>query len=300
MSGASRADAETIEVLAPAKVNLWLHLLGRRPDGYHLIDSLVVFAEIGDSLVVTPADELTLEVDGPFARALPKESDNLVLRAARLLAEAGCVAPQARLRLTKRLPVAAGIGGGSADAAATFRALDRLWRLGLDGSSLQKLALELGADVPVCLAGEPCHVGGIGEILTPAPRLPAVHAVLVNAGVALDTARVFAARAGEFLPDPFTGRRPDPPADATALAAWLAGWRNDLTEAAASLSPAIGETLAILADQPGCLLSRMSGSGATCFGLFADEADAVAAAAAIEERRPHWWVSKTRLRGSKH
>jgi 4-diphosphocytidyl-2-C-methyl-D-erythritol kinase len=296
LTDARPAAADIIGIFAPAKINLWLHVLGRRADGYHLIDSLVGFAEIGDSLTAAPADELSLDVEGPFAAALPPETDNLVLRAARLLAEAAGIAAGARLSLAKRLPVAAGIGGGSADAAAALQALARLWRLDPDPATLQKLALRLGADVPVCLAGAPCRVGGIGESLAPAPALPPADLVLVNPGVALSTAAVFAARAVRPMPPLPAQEWSDPPAGAAALAARLAATRNDLTEAARELAPVIGEALATLADQSGCLIARMSGSGATCFGLFADSGRAAAAAAAIEAARPRWWVKQTRLR----
>lgn len=295
MSAAGAAPDHGITVFAPAKINLWLHVLGRRADGYHLIDSLVAFAEIGDSLTATPAAELSLALDGPFAASLPDPDDNLVLRAARMLAEAAGVAAGARLQLTKRLPVAAGIGGGSADAAAALRALMWLWRLDLREPELMALGLRLGADLPVCLAGRACVMGGIGETIAPVPPLPPVPMLLVNPGVPLATAAVFAARTPAFSPAP--ARWADAPVDAAALAARLGPTRNDLTAAAVALAPALGEALALVSGQPGCLLSRMSGSGATCFGLFEDAAAAAAAAAAIRAARPGWWVAATKLAG---
>lgn len=298
MSAAGAGPADGITVFAPAKVNLWLHVLGRRADGYHLIDSLVAFAEIGDSLTAAPADELSLVLDGPFAASLPGPEDNLVLRAARLLAEAAGVAAGARLALTKRLPVASGIGGGSADAAAALRALARLWRLDLPEAELMALGLRLGADLPVCFAGRASVMGGIGETIAPVPPLPPAPVLLVNPGVELATAAVFAARAVRapaFSAAP--ARWPDAPAHAAELAARLAPTRNDLTAAAVALAPAVGEALALVSGQPGCLLSRMSGSGATCFGLFEEAAAAAASAAAIRAARPGWWVAATRLAG---
>lgn len=276
-----------IRVEAPAKVNLYLHVTGRRPDGFHLLDSLVAFAGIGDTLEVEPADSLSLRVDGPTAALLPEGGDNIVLTAARALAARAGIAPRAALRLTKRLPVAAGIGGGSADAAATLTGLCRLWTLSPPPAEMDALALSLGADVPVCLAGRPTAMAGIGEHLTPAPALPPAWLVLVNPREALSTPAVFKARHGCFSdPMPLETR----PTDARALAALLARRRNDLTAAAVSLVPAVGEALALLAAQPDCLLARMSGSGATCFGLFAAEAGATAAAKTLAEVKPGWWA----------
>jgi 4-diphosphocytidyl-2-C-methyl-D-erythritol kinase len=267
---------------APAKVNLALHVLGRREDGYHLLDSLVVFAGVGDRLLAEPARSLSLTVAGPFAGALAAERDNLVLRAARALADAAGVAAGARLVLEKHLPVASGIGGGSADAAAALRLLARLW--GCSPAS-RELALALGADVPVCLAGRPARMGGVGEALARVPALPRCGLVLVNPGVPVATPAVFRARSGAFSP-PLD--LPPGWADAAALAADLARWGNDLELPALTLQPAIGDVLAALRAVPGCLLARMSGSGATCFGLFAAPEHAVQAAAGLHS--PGWWV----------
>src|SRR5262249_45045404 len=184
--------------LARAKVNLWLKVVGRRADGYHLLDSLVAFADLADSLDATAGDRLSLALDGPVAGSLAGEGDNLVLKAARLLADTTGVAPRAALRLTKRIPVAAGLGGGSADAAATLQALVELWRLARPVGELFDRAARLGADVPMCLAGRAALVSGIGERLSPTPSLPACGLLLVNPGTALPTANVFAARRGDF------------------------------------------------------------------------------------------------------
>ena len=298
---------------APAKVNLYLHVTGRRADGYHLLDSLAVFCPVGDWLHASPAETLSMTVEGPFGAALAGEADNLVLRAARALGgTAG-----ARIVLEKHLPVASGIGGGSADAAAALRLLSRLWGYspaaaltaptpapGAPGPALPPIvgapiasapitplpialapiALALGADVPVCLASRPARMGGVGETLRPAPALPPAGIVLVNPGVALATAAVFRARTGELSAP---AELPAAWADAAAMAGDLATLRNDLQPPAIVLCPVIGAVLAALEAAPGCLLARLSGSGATCFGLFPDAAAAAAAARALA--RPGWW-----------
>ncbi len=267
---------------APAKVNLFLHVTGRRADGYHLLDSLAVFPAIGDQVTAAPAAEFTLTVSGPFAAALSGEGDNLVLRAARALAEAAGVPPHAALHLEKHLPVASGIGGGSADAAAALRELARLWGITPD---LPAIAARLGADVPVCIASTPARMGGIGEILTPAPALPNAGIVLVNPGVAVATPAVFRARAPGFSP---AANLPTKWASTAAMAADLRRLNNDLQDAALKLCPPIGQVLAALDQLSGARLTRMSGSGATCFALF--DTPAAAAAAASNLRRPGWWV----------
>jgi 4-diphosphocytidyl-2-C-methyl-D-erythritol kinase len=277
-------------VAAPAKLNLYLHVIGRRPDGYHLLDSLVAFASAHDTVIVAPADTLELALEGPFGTALAAEADNLVLRAARLLADEAGRQPAASITLVKRLPLASGIGGGSADAAATLRALARLWGLTLDETTLMALALRLGADVPMCVAGHAAFAGGIGELLSPAPALPAAGLLLVNPGAPLSTPAVFRARTGPFST---AGRFAEAPRDVAALAALLAARGNDLTAAACALCPVIAEVLEALAGTPGCRLARMSGSGATCFGLFDDEATAAAAARIVA--RDGWWTAPGRL-----
>jgi 4-diphosphocytidyl-2-C-methyl-D-erythritol kinase len=262
---------------APAKVNLFLHVTGRRADGYHLLDSLAVFPAVGDVVTAEPADALSLAVTGPFAAGLQAEPDNLLLRAARLLRPGAGAA----LTLEKNLPVASGIGGGSADAAAALRLLARLW--GVEGS-LHTAALALGADVPVCLESAPARMGGVGEVLGSAPVLPVFGMVLVNPGVAVATPAVFKARQGAFSPPAIL---PETWPDAAAMAADLRGCMNDLQAPAIALAPVIGEVLAALTALPGALLARMSGSGATCFALFATPAGAAAAAAHVA--RPGWW-----------
>lgn len=269
---------------ASAKVNLFLHVTGRRDDGYHLLDSLVVFAEIADRITYEPADALTLTVTGPFAPSLAAEPDNLVLRAARMLAEEAGVRPMGALTLNKQIPVASGIGGGSADAAAALRLLCRVWRLSMEAQVLERIAARLGADVPVCLRGTPQRMRGVGEHLTAAPSLPACGLVLVNPGVPLATVSVFRARTGGYSPE---AALPAGWTTVPEMAAALMRMTNDLEPPAIGLVPSIGDVLRAIAETKGCLLARMSGSGATCFGLFAS-AEA-ASVAARELARPGWW-----------
>ena len=269
---------------APAKINLCLHVTGRRADGYHLLDSLVVFAGVGDQVSGTLADPPSLRVEGPMAAGLTGEGDNLVLRAARAMGVS------ARIVLEKHLPVSSGIGGGSADAAATLRLLARLSGRALPDAGA---VLALGADVPVCLAGRPTRMTGIGEGLTPLPLLPEVWMVLANPGVAVSTPAIFRALArADNAPLPRDLPRLRSAAD---LAAFVMMQRNDLEPPALTLEPVIGRVKAALSAQPGCLMARMSGSGATCFGLFADALSANAAARAIRAAEPGWWVADAPL-----
>jgi 4-diphosphocytidyl-2-C-methyl-D-erythritol kinase len=282
-----------VRCVAPAKLNLYLHVLGRRADGYHLLDSLVAFASTHDTLIAEPADQLSLAFDGPFGPALARDgAENLVLKAARRLAAQAGRAPSARLTLIKRLPLASGIGGGSADAAAALRALIALWDINVEPTQLASLALSLGADVPVCLQGRAAYFGGIGEDIAPAPPLPEIGLLLVNPGLELATATVFKARAGGFSSP---GRLSRAPSDAADLAHQLAARRNDLEAPAHSIAPVIGRVLEALSGLDGCLLARMSGSGATCFGLFADEARARQAARHLAAAEPGWWIEAGRL-----
>ena len=274
---------------APAKLNLYLHVIGRRADGYHLLDSLVAFADIADVVTASGAPRLELRVEGPFAPALAGAGeDNLVRRAAAALAERAGIPLRAALVLEKNLPVASGIGGGSSDAAATLHALAELWSLDLREPRFAGLAESLGADVPVCLLGRTAWLGGIGEQVSPAPSLPDCSVLLANPGIAVPTPAVFKARTGAFS-EP--ARFELPLGDVRDLAAWLAARRNDLTDAAISLAPEIAEVLRALSALPGALLARMSGSGATCFALFAEPSAARAAAARLAAERTGWWVA---------
>lgn len=279
-------------VRAPAKINLFLHVVGRRSDGYHLLDSLVAFAAHGDEVSARLADRISLRIDGPYADALDAGPDNLVLRAAHALAGQCGIARGADITLTKNLPVAAGIGGGSADAAATLRALAALWGADPDETAMDRLAVSLGADVPVCLRGRTSHMSGIGDIVRPGPDLPPCGILLVNPNRPLATPQVFGARRGPFSDaDPIVG----PVADAAALADALRSRRNDLAPAAIELCPVIGRVIAAIESAPGCLLARLSGSGPTCFGLFETEDEAAAAASRIAAENPDWWVQPTHL-----
>jgi 4-diphosphocytidyl-2-C-methyl-D-erythritol kinase len=278
-----------VAAFAPAKVNLYLHVTGRRDDSYHLLDSLVAFVDIGDRLRAEPAASLSLAVDGPEAADLAAVGDdNLVLRAARLLADRAGITAGAALHLDKHLPVAAGIGGGSSDAAAALLALNRLWQISLEDEALWALGARLGADVPACLYRRAVWVGGIGERLEPAGPLPEAGILLVNPRRALPTAAVFAARRGPFGR---VGRFAPMPSTASALARALMPCRNDLTEAAIGLVPEIAAVLSRLARLPGSLLARMSGSGASCFALFADRAAAEEARAVVAAAEPRWWCT---------
>ncbi len=273
--------------LAPAKVNLYLHLCGRRPDGYHLLDSLVVFPAMGDQLSVAAADALSLRVSGPFGAGLPTDEGNLILRAAAALARAHGIAAGAAIGLIKNLPVASGIGGGSSDAAAALRLLSRLWDVAIpDG-----MALALGADVPVCCAApRPMRMQGIGERLSPAPPLPAFWLVLVNPLMPTPTGAVFAG-VRDRCPPP----GPSAPAggfgDVGGFLDWLARQRNDLQESALAVCPAVGDVLAGLVDA-GAPLARMSGSGATCFAIARTEAEADTLATRLRRARPEWWIAR--------
>ncbi len=283
--------ADHITERARAKLNLDLLICGRRSDGKHELDSLVVFCELGDLLHFEPARELSLAIEGPFAAATAADETNLVLRAGQLLARTCGIRHGAAIRLIKNLPVAAGLGGGSADAAATLRGLRALWDVELDDESLRELGLQLGADVPVCLFSRPARMRGIGERLDPVRGLPDLPLLLVNPGRPVATAAVFAR---VQLPDQPTLRPPLRGCDGPrSCAQWLAQSRNDLEPAACALLPEIATVLDELRGLSGCLLARMSGSGATCFGLFSDRGEAEAAAATLRKRRPNWWIAPT-------
>ena len=271
-----------MRLFAPAKINLALHVTGRRADGYHRLDSLVVFADAGDWIDIAPAPMLSLRVVGPRAAGVPADARNLIWRAATALDPSGGAA----ITLEKHLPAAGGIGGGSADAAAALRGLSQAWGAALPNPDA---VLALGADVPVCLFGRPARMSGIGEAIEPLPPLPALWVVLVNSGVAVPTGPVFAALARAENP-----ALPGIPAqgwpDARAMATWLGQTRNDLEPPARGLVADIDPVLTAIGVQDGCLLARMSGSGGTCFGLFASAQAARAAAAVLAADHPGWWV----------
>jgi 4-diphosphocytidyl-2-C-methyl-D-erythritol kinase len=288
------ARTRTVTVFAPAKINLYLHVTGRRGDGYHLLDSLVAFADIGDRVSFAPANDFSFDIQGPYAAAFPagerdasSRSSNLAVRAVWALSRALHLPPRTRMTLTKNLPLASGLGGGSADAAAALWGLMEWW--GVDAAAvpgLDGLMRGLGADVPACLSCGPQWVAGAGEKLTPA-ALPEIPVVLVNPGRLCRTADVFAGFGGDFGA---MAEKPGVMDDGGSVIAFLAAQDNMLTRAAVNLVPEISSARAALEKQPGCRLARMSGSGATCFGLFDAEEAAVVAAENILTKNPRWWV----------
>jgi 4-diphosphocytidyl-2-C-methyl-D-erythritol kinase len=286
-----------IREFAPAKINLFLHVGGRRDDGYHNLESLAVFASVGDEVTTEEAGALSLDVGGPFAAALKNEPDNLVLRAARKFGELAGIEPRVHITLTKNLPVAAGIGGGSSDAAATLRALSRLYPDRVALPQLWSAGGEIGSDVPVCVLPGCWWMTGRGERFVSISEIGTFDAVLVNAGASVYAAHAYSAltaRTGE-------GQMPKPRRFATVadLADYLRRSRNDLEPPARTIAPVIGDTLDALI-QNNALLARMSGSGGTCFGLYPSAIAAQAAAEAILRENPNWWVTPATLnRGRK-
>ena len=269
---------------AHAKINLSLHVTGQRADGYHLLDSLVMFTSLGDEVHVAPAETLSLSIEGPFARDLDVGEDNLVLRAARSFG----LPNGAAITLHKNLPVASGIGGGSADAAATLRALSRLWAVPLPDA---ETILALGADVPVCMTSELTRMRGIGDALETLGPAPMLDILLVNPNVGVSTAKVFNGLESKSN-QPMADDMPDP-FDTDNWIGWLAQQRNDLQPPALTTEPTINNVLAELTAQHGCMLTRMSGSGATCFALFEGADASETAAMALRRSHPEWWVART-------
>ncbi|MEM8949346.1 MAG: 4-(cytidine 5'-diphospho)-2-C-methyl-D-erythritol kinase [Pseudomonadota bacterium] len=285
------ATTTRIDETAFAKINLDLRICGRRDDGYHDLDSLVVFAEIGDHLTFEPGDGLALKIDGPFAEGLPTDDRNLVIRAATALARMVDRDMNARITLKKNLPVASGLGGGSADAAATLRGLCRLWGLTLALADLAPLARRLGADVPVCLGSTSARMQAIGDQLTPIGSSAGSPIILVNPGTPISTPDVFRGLTVH------SGARSSGSIDQTSpLQRLPADGVNDLEAPAIRLAPVIGTALDALRAQPGCVFARMSGSGATCFGLFDHSAERDRAVSALSASHPGWWVRGTEIR----
>ena len=271
-----------VEAFAPAKVNLTLHVTGRREDGYHELDSLVMFADIGDRIRVARSDVPIMIIGGPMGDTIPTDGSNLIARAATAMGVT------ADIRLDKHLPPAAGLGGGSSDAAAVLRALAEL-----SGRPMPKDVLPLGADVPVCIYGRPARMQGVGDVILPAVKLPELHAVLVNPRIPVLTAEVFKRlKKRDNPPMPVNLPRNVPMIE---LVDWLREMRNDLQAPAIKAEPVIDTMFRALEVTPGCLLTRMSGSGGTCFGLYADAETAAAAAGRMTEQHPNWWVAATRL-----
>jgi len=281
---------ERVALLAPAKVNLALHVTGRRSDGFHLLDSIAVFADVGDRVEIDAADTLSLSVTGPFAAHAPGDATDLAWRAAVAFFEHAGQKPAATIRVEKNIPAGAGLGGGSADAAAVLKGLDRHLATGLSADELAAIGIKLGADVPMCLAGKALRARGIGEDIQTIEGWPSVPMVLVWPGAAVSTAAVFKS----------LQRRDNPPLDepprnptAATLASWLGNYRNDLEEPARRLAPEIGEALDALRAADDCLLARMSGSGSACFGLFPTREVAERAAASLKFKKPDWWIAAT-------
>lgn len=284
-----------IEHQAAAKINLALHVTGRRDDGYHWLDTLVTFANFGDVIRVEPANDISLKVDGPFAEALGNKTDNLVLKAAHLLQqvakENGIITPGATIHLNKHLPIASGMGGGSADAAATLHALCDLWKIKPGALDLEVIALQLGADVPMCLYSKPLLATGVGEKIRPV-ELTQLNMVLINPGVHISTPEIFRTLAHSNSTSlPHIAPRPS----FKELLDWLQNTRNDLQAAAIKLAPQIQTVLDTMEENTECQFTRMSGSGATCFGLFESIEQAKSAANDVNQRYPDWWcvASKT-------
>jgi 4-diphosphocytidyl-2-C-methyl-D-erythritol kinase len=289
--------AASLAALAPAKVNLTLRILGRRADGYHELESLVVFAGCGDHLSFDAGPSLDLAVSGPTAGQSGAVADNLVLRAAKALADKVPGLTVGRFALTKELPAGAGLGGGSADAAAALRLLADANGLELDDSRLVAVARATGADVPVCLDPRPRVMRGIGDILSAPLALPKLGIIIVHPGITMPTPPVFKALGltpGERCA---AGADSGPPGEREALLAWLAGERNDLEPPAFGIAPAISDVIGAIAALPGCRLARMSGSGSACFGLFDTEAAATAAARGLEAAHPGWWARASSIGG---
>ncbi|ESZ75329.1 MULTISPECIES: 4-(cytidine 5'-diphospho)-2-C-methyl-D-erythritol kinase [unclassified Mesorhizobium] len=285
-------DAAARTWLAPAKINLALHVTGKRADGYHLLESLVVFTRFGDRVEIEPADADRFSVSGRYATSVPIDDSNLVVKAREALRrQAGQQStPPVAIRLEKNLPIASGVGGGSSDAAAVLQGLVRTWGLDIGEAELSRIGLTLGADVPMCLAAKPLVARGVGDELSPIADFPALALVLVNPGVAVSTPDVFNAlekRDNEGLPPLPRGF------DFHGVRNWLEITRNDLEEPAQAIQPPIGRALSLL-NRAGSGFSRMSGSGATCFGLFETGNVAKRAAAEIRSREPEWFVAATR------
>lgn len=285
---------DIITEIAAAKVNLDLFVTGKRDDGYHLLDSLVAFTEFGDKVSVRSAKEVSLSVSGPYANAVPSDDSNLVVRAAIAL-QSMCDSPQgALIELEKNIPAAAGVGGGSADAAAVIKALLRLWNAPVESKALKALALSIGADVPVCMLSTSAIMRGVGEDLTPVRNIPDFGILLVNPGVSLSTPTVFKARTQPFSSQPHRDVLLNLHSRADFLEN-LIKQKNDLTDAAGQLAPVIHDTLGEIAKLEGCLLSRMSGSGATCFGLFEDLEAAKQGEKSLSLRDTGWWIKASQI-----
>ena len=286
----------TIREAAKAKLNLYLHVTGRRPDGYHKLDTLFAFVEFGDVLAIAQADKFCLVHRGDYRNDLPTPQNNLVWKAAHLLADAYNRDASVRVNLEKRLPIASGLGGGSADAAAVLRGLCTLWGISVNDPAVQDIAANLGADVPVCVFSTAALATGVGDHLQPV-ALPACGVLLVNPNIPLETRDVFAAFKRSNAS--FSGQnQPDKMADFDAMVGAMTCRSNDLEQAAIGLQPVIAEMLNAVDQLPGCALARMSGSGASCFGLFKTATGARVAAKVLQNNQPDWWIQPTQISGT--
>lgn len=293
----TQTGTEAAKQFAPAKINLNLHVTGKTRHGYHLLDSVVVFADFGDELILSQAARTDLEISGPFSAGLQTGTSNLVISAYDKLNDALASRLQpVHFNLRKNLPIASGIGGGSADAAAALRGLISFYNLKISDGDLESLALSLGADVPVCLAGRPVRMSGIGEKLEPIHNMPRFDAVLVNPGIGVSTTAIFESLALSPDGEAFTALPKLPAApDQSAWIDWLKETRNDLQSSAQQLASPINDVLNALQNTASCQLARMSGSGATCFGLYSGAAQAQAAARKLAMDYPNWWVQTVKL-----
>lgn len=283
-------------MLSPAKINLDLRITGRRADGYHLLDSIVVFADVGDELDATLSDHLSLEIDGPFGAGLSAGKDNLVFKAAQALCDVAGVEPNIHFNLTKNLPISSGIGGGSSNAAVALTLSNKLLKLKLSEEHLMHVALEIGADVPVCLEPQITHMSGIGEQLTPIRHELKQPALLVNPGISVSTAEIFSVFHNlEFSFSPERELQPNQ-VNWSLMLDHLKASTNDLQRPACTINTSVNDVLEALAKLEGVILSRMSGSGATCFALFKDQSMCEDAAKKLSKAHKNWWVKSTYIR----
>ena len=276
---------------APAKINLYLNIIGQRVNDYHELDSLIAFAAHGDQIEVKKCDHFKLEASGPFSETLPPSNENLVIKAAKELARGTNYEGGACIKLIENLPVSSGVGGGSADAAATLKALNDLWETNLQNKDLMVMALRLGADVPVCMLSKTARMSGIGDKISKVSGVPNCGILLVNPGIPISTVNVFQLFEGDFSNQVKIPKIEN----SEAFFDFLSNQKNDLQDAAIKIAPIIKEVLNILTDDPNCRLARLSGSGGTCFGLYEDEATALFTAESMFGHFPDWWIQPTRL-----
>jgi 4-diphosphocytidyl-2-C-methyl-D-erythritol kinase len=287
-----------LRISAPAKLNLFLHITGRRDDHYHLLESLFVFTKLGDEIQIEPANTLSLNIVGPYSTQLKNEpvENNLAFRAGLLLKSKYAIQNGAAITLTKNIPIGAGLGGGSSDAAAVLNGLNQLWHLNLSHETLSDMALSLGADVPACLLAKPTFVSGIGETMDDFSLPFSIPVLLVNPNIRLSTPSVFQAYQNADLPfSPSIKSRSISAHNWSTFLSMLKNNRNDLEQSAIELEPSIAVILNCLNQQPQCALARMSGSGSTCFALFSDPASAKAAMLTLQSRYPNFWIKNTQI-----